>query len=210
MIKTVIFDFGGVIAHFIREGAVRRFEQLGLNDADQQLDNYCQNGIFLEVEKGAITAEGFCERLSEMCGREVSYEEARWAWLGFFTETPTEKLDYITALRPRYRTYVLSNTNPYIMSWARTSELSAQGRPLDDYFDAIFTSYELGVVKPDSRFFEHVLEATGSLPHETVFVDDGPHNVAAAEALGIHTLCPANGEDWREALTELLDRLNRE
>lgn len=210
MIKTVIFDFGGVIAHFIREGAVRRFEQLGLNDADEQLDNYCQNGIFLEVEKGAITAEGFREKLSAMCGREVSYDEARWAWLGFFTETPTEKLDYITALRPRYRTYVLSNSNPYIMGWARSSVLSAQGRPLDDYFDAIFTSYELGVVKPDPSFFERVLEATGSQPHETVFVDDGPHNVAAAEALGIHTLCPMNGEDWRDSLTELLDRLNRE
>ena len=46
----------------IREGAVRRFEQLGLKDANEQLDNYCQNGIFLEVEKGAITAEGFCDK----------------------------------------------------------------------------------------------------------------------------------------------------
>ena len=49
MIKNVIFDFGGVIAHFVREGAVRRFEQLGLKDANEQLDNYCQKGIFLEV-----------------------------------------------------------------------------------------------------------------------------------------------------------------
>lgn len=210
MIKNVIFDFGGVVAHFIRENAVRRFEQLGLKDADEQLDHYCQNGIFLELESGAITAEEFRARLSAMCGREVSHDEARWAWLGFFTETPTTKLDYIAALRPRYHTYVLSNSNPYIMSWARSAELSAQGRPLDDYFDAIFTSYELGTVKPNARFFEHVLAATGALPHQTVFVDDGPHNVAAAEALGIHTLCPANGEDWREALTELLDRLNRE
>ena len=162
------------------------------------------------MESGAITAEGFRARLSEMCGREVSHDEARWAWLGFFTETPTAKLDYIAALRPRYRTYVLSNTNPYIMSWARSAELSEQGRPLDDYFDEIFASYELGVVKPDARFFEHVLEATGSRPEETVFVDDGPHNVEAAKALGIHTLCPANGEDWREELTAMLDRLNRE
>ena len=138
MIKTVIFDFGGVVAHFIREGAVRRFEQLGLADADSQLDHYCQNGIFLELESGAITAEGFRARLSEMCGREVSHDEARWAWLGFFTETPTAKLDYIAALRPRYRTYVLSNTNPYIMSWARSAELSEQGRPLDDYFDEAY------------------------------------------------------------------------
>lgn len=210
MIKTVIFDFGGVVAHFIREGAVRRFEQLGLADADAQLDHYCQNGIFLELESGAITAEGFRARLSEMCGREVSHDEARWAWLGFFTETPTAKLDYIAALRPRYRTYVLSNTNPYIMSWARSAELSEQGRPLDDYFDEIFASYELGVVKPSARFFEHVLTATNSRPEETVFVDDGPHNVEAAKALGIHTLCPANGEDWREELTALLDRLNQE
>ena len=45
-------------------------------------------------------------------------------------------------------------------------------------------------------------------PAEAVFVDDGPRNIAAAQQLGFHTLCPANGADWRDDLWQLLDRLN--
>jgi len=208
MIKNVIFDFGGVIGHLDRNGAVARFESLGLADADRLLDSYCQSGIFLDVESGRIGAEEFRRRLSGLCGRDISYEQAQWGWLGFFTEVPQEKLDYVAALRPRYRTYVLSNTNPFIMDWARSRSFTPAGRPLDDYVDEIFTSYEVGAVKPARAFFEYVLGRTASEPPETVFVDDGRANTDAAARLGLHTLTPANGEDWRGRLSALLDELN--
>ncbi len=208
MIKNVIFDFGGVIGHLDRDGAVARFESLGLADADQLLDSYCQSGIFLDVESGRIDAEEFRRRLSGLCGREISYEQAQWGWLGFFTEVPQAKLDYVAALRPRYRTYVLSNTNPFIMGWARSRSFTPAGRPLDDYVDEIFTSYEVGAVKPARTFFEYVLGRTASEPSETVFVDDGKANTDAAERLGLHTLLTDNGEDWRDRLSVLLDELN--
>ena len=43
------------------------------------------------------------------------------------------------------------------------------------------------------------------LPDETLFIDDGPRNCAAASQLGIHTFCPVNGEDWTADLYALLD-----
>jgi len=42
------------------------------------------------------------------------------------------------------------------------------------------------------------------LPQETLFVDDGPRNVAAASELGIHTFCPVNGADWTEDIYHYL------
>ena len=39
---------------------------------------------------------------------------------------------------------------------------------------------------------------------ETLFVDDGPRNVETAAAMGMHTLCPLNNEDWIPALEALL------
>ena len=42
MIKTVIFDLGGVIITLDQSQAVRRFEKLGLNDAAMRLDAYTQ------------------------------------------------------------------------------------------------------------------------------------------------------------------------
>ena len=43
------------------------------------------------------------------------------------------------------------------------------------------------------------------IPNETLFVDDGPRNVAAASQLGMHTFCPQNGADWTE---EIFDHIN--
>ena len=41
---------------------------------------------------------------------------------------------------------------------------------------------------------------------ETLFVDDGPRNVAAASELGMHTFCPKNGEDWTSEIYEYLNK----
>ena len=41
-------------------------------------------------------------------------------------------------------------------------------------------------------------------PAETLFIDDSPRNCAAAQSLGIATLCPQNNEDWTEALRQML------
>jgi putative hydrolase of the HAD superfamily len=62
-------------------------------------------------------------------------------------------------------------------------------------------------MKPDVAFFRKVLEAEQIAPDETLFLDDGPRNVEAAASLGIHTMQPVNGEDWRK---EIYDYLNKE
>ena len=52
--------------------ALRRFKELGLADAERQLDPYTQSGIFGDVEEGKITAEEFRVELSRLVGRELS------------------------------------------------------------------------------------------------------------------------------------------
>ena len=61
------------------------------------------------------------------------------------------------------------------------------------------------MMKPDEAIFRHVLMNERMLPDETLFIDDGPRNCAAASQLGIHTFCPVNGEDWTADLYALLD-----
>ena len=38
----------------------------------------------------------------------------------------------------------------------------------------------------------------------TLFVDDGPRNVAVASQMGIHTFCPQNGADWTSDIYKYL------
>lgn len=207
MIKNIIFDLGGVIMTIDQNEALRRFSLLGLKDAERWLDPYTQSGIFGDVEEGKITAEDFKRELSRIIGRDLTFEECKYAWLGYRKEVPQRNLKALRQLRNEgYRLVLLSNTNPFIMSWGLSGEFDGQGHSLYDYFDSLYLSYKLGVMKPSPMFFQKVLDGEKIEPSESLFIDDGPRNVAAAASLGLHTFCPKNGEDWTETLFELTKR----
>lgn len=197
MIKNIVFDFGGVIADLDKQKAVEAFKSLGIQEAEKYLDPYLQSGAFLEVENGKTDAAGFIAAMQELSGRELSFAQVQDAWLAFITGISRKKLDYILSLRDRhYNTYLLSNTNPFIMDWA-CSERFPWGLPLDAYFDKMYFSYKAGFTKPDERIFKYMLEDSGIKPDETLFVEDGKANIDTAGKLGFRTYCPLNGEDWR-------------
>jgi len=204
-IKTIIFDLGGVIITLDQPQAIRRFQEIGLKDADQRLDAYTQGGIFGDLERGAIDAETFRVELSKLVGHEVSYDECRYAWLGYCRELPQRNLEALRRLRSEgYRLVLLSNTNPYMMSWAMSPDFDGQGHSLEDYMDACYCSYKLGCMKPDTEFFHRVLIAEQTVPSQMLFLDDGPRNVAVASQMGIRTFCPENGADWTQTIYEYL------
>lgn len=205
MIKTIIFDMGGVIITLDNEEAGKRFVELGLENFNELMNPYKQNGINGDLEEGVLTEEEYRNEMSRMLGREVTFEELRHCWLGYVKEVPASKLQVLCDLKKKgYRIVLLSNTNPYMSSFTDSEEFSGDGHPIGDYFDAMYRSYEVKYMKPDESFFRYVLSQERVLPEETLFVDDGPRNVAAASELGIHTYCPQNGADWTQEIYEYL------
>lgn len=204
VIKNIVFDLGGVIMTLDPAEALRRFKALGLSDAERYLDSYTQSGIFGNLEEGKITAEDFRSKLSSLTGHELTFDECKHAWLGYRKDVPQRNLDLLKELRAKgYRLILLSNTNPFMMDWALSSEFDGKGSSLNDYFDALYLSYRLGIMKPAPDFFRQVLDNENILPEETLFVDDGPRNVEAAGKLGFMTMCPDNGSDWTGELRSL-------
>jgi putative hydrolase of the HAD superfamily len=55
-------------------------------------------------------------------------------------------------------------------------------------FDVLVWSYQLRIAKPDPAIYNFVLKELGTLPGETLFLDDRLVNVDAARALGIQAL----------------------
>lgn len=200
-VENIVFDFGGVVVTLDHHEAVSRFKALGLKDADKKLDPYTQGDIFGDLEKGKITAKQFVEQLSQQCGRQLTHEECAHAWLGYRKEVPRRNLQALRQLREEgYRLILLSNTNPFMMEWAESTDFDGEGNSVNSYFDAVYASYREGVMKPDPAFFHHVLMKEGIMPYNTLFLDDGPRNVAAASQLGIATYCPENGSDWTKEI----------
>ena len=206
-VKNIVFDFGGVVVTLDHAEAVRRFAALGLENAAEQLNPYTQGGIFGELELGNISDEVFIEKLSQLCGRQLSYDECLHAWLGYRKELPQRNLDAIVRLREEgHRVILLSNTNPFMMKWALSNEFDGKGHSVEHYFDALYLSYRIGVMKPNETFFRTMLMMERMLPSDTLFVDDGPRNVAAASQLGIRTFCPENGEDWTKEIYNYINK----
>lgn len=203
-VKNVIFDLGGVVLHLDRLQAVDRFKKMGVKDAEEMLDAYHQNGVFLQVEDGTLSADEFIAKLREMTGKNLPYDTVAAGWLGFVREVPMYKLDYIEQLRKKCNVYLLSNTNPFIMKWARSKDFTPTGKPITDYFDRLYASYELKMVKPNPAIFDHILKDTGAVPSETLFLDDGQANVVAAAKFGIQVYQPKDGEDWRGVVDSYL------
>lgn len=208
-IKNILFDLGGVIMTIDQPEAVRRFKAAGLADAEQRLDPYTQKGIFGDLEEGLITAEDFRQELSRMVGRELTYDECQHCWLGYRKEIPARNVRVLDRLRADgYRLILLSNTNPFMMKWAMSADFSGDGRSIASFFDTMFRSYEMKMMKPDGRIFRKILSDTGIKAEETLFVDDGEKNTSVAARLGFKTFCPDNGSDWTEEIYKVINNLS--
>lgn len=205
MTTTLFFDLGGVVMTITPDVVLRRFESLGLTDAKEYLDAYTQTGIFGDLESGRISDETFRTELSRLVGRELSWQECQEAWLGYRGEVAPRKLRKLEELRRRgYRVVLTSNTNPFMMAWAEQGDFDGEGHGIGHYFDALYCSYRLGVMKPAGDFFVRILQAEQVLPSQVLFIDDGPRNVAAASQMGIRTMLADNGGDWTETIEEYL------
>jgi epoxide hydrolase-like predicted phosphatase len=74
--------------------------------------------------------------------------------------------------------------------------------PVEELFDVVVDSAHVGVRKPDARIFQLALDRLGGIaPHDAVFLDDFPGNVAAAERLGIRGILVE--DDYRPAMDAL-------
>ena len=202
MIKNIVFDFGGVIVDIDRDKAVQAFIKLGLTDADSRLDKYHQTGIFQELEEGKLSADEFRKQLG---GAKVVTISGPDGYIYDPDGVSGDKIDYMLELRKSYHVYILSNTNPFVMSWACSPEFSSRKKPLNDYCDKLYLSYQVGHTKPAPEIFDFMIKDCNIIPSETLFVDDGTSNIHMGKELGFETFQPRNGTDWRAELTAILE-----
>ncbi|MEG0455218.1 MAG: HAD family phosphatase, partial [Bacteroides sp.] len=153
-IKNLLIDFGGVLINLDRPRCIENFKKLGLSDADEMLDVYHQQGIFMEQEKGLITASEFRNGIRDKMGKIVTDRQIDTVWNSFLVDIPTFKLDLLLKLREKYVVYLLSNTNEIHWKWSCKHAFPYRGFRVEDYFEKIYLSYEMKMVKPDAEIFE--------------------------------------------------------
>jgi epoxide hydrolase-like predicted phosphatase len=199
MIKAVIFDIGNVLLRTTNLEPRRSWEQrLGLPDWGlEQLFFNSEVGQAAQVGK-ASTDDAWAHVLHTLGINERELPDLkRDFWAGDTWDH--DLLALIHALKPRYKTGILSNAMPD----ARTNLKEFIN---EDLFDVIVFSGEEGIKKPLAEIYTRVLQRLEVMPAEAVFIDDLPANIKAAGALGIHTIHytpEQNAGDVKAALLQL-------
>jgi HAD superfamily hydrolase (TIGR01509 family) len=105
-----------------------------------------------------------------------------------------EAHDVLRALRSRFKIAMITNWDHAPRIPRLLSELG-----IDEYFEEVVISDEVGVTKPDPAIFHVALEKTGLEPSEVAYVGDSPEDVQGSQAAGVHPILirrDALRENW--------------
>ena len=199
MIRAVLFDFAGVLT----SSPWGALAAAGGGNLELIIGTYEQDTDhpWHQVERGEMTIVDWMtavQHLGEEQGVEVDFSPLR-ALLGDMT-VHDPVVDHVRALREQgYKlALVTNNVREGAAAWRSLV-------PVDELFDVVIDSSEVGMRKPNPAIFHHALaELGGVAPDEAVFLDDTPGNVEGARRAGLHAILVETPEQAIEDLTALL------
>lgn len=193
-IQAVIFDMGGV---FVELGPISEI----IGDEDLSVEEFWAGWLASPTvrafERGQTSPEAFSNALVaelslSMPPAEMLRRFANWP-KGFFAGAEQMLLELQAT---GVSMAVLSNTNA--LHWEQQKDHEIISR----IFACQYTSYSLGMVKPDAEIFDYVIADQGLRPDQILFVDDNQPNVDAARARGIDAERTCGPDEVRAVLQQ--------
>lgn len=194
-IRNIIFDLGGVLLNINPLLSLHELAEISGIGMEDLTKRFLTERIFEKFETGSLDATRFRSELCRILNRKVSDPEIDRIWNKLLLDFPLPRVEMLQLLRKNYRIYLLSNTNSIHFLHYTQEFYQNYGIRMTDLFDQVFLSYEIGIHKPDEGIYTHTLQKAEMVPSETVFIDDSPANIEAAERLGISGIHIHNGHD---------------
>ena len=191
MIRAVIFDCFGVIISDALEVICTDLRANSPEVAVQVRD------LVHASNRGMMTSRDSSEQIASLLG--LTYEEYRQQ-IADGEAKNTAVLAYISELRKTCKTAMLSNIGAG--SLARRFEPGE----LEQYFDAIVASGEIGFAKPEAEAYEITADRLGVRLDECVFTDDRELYCDAARGVGMQAILFKDLEQFRSDLEALLSQ----
>ena len=192
MVKAIVFDlYGTLITWFDPDWTPPKLSlaaRLGIREEDFQkhvgrlVDDWETGhlGSYQDFLLALCRTGGYTPSESAMAelARERSAKTSR-----LFERIEPAIVDMVQELRLRgFRLAVITNAGDMDVEPWTNSQLAP-------FFDVFIPSFEVGMLKPDPRIFEHSLQALGVSAGEAIFVGDGGRNeLAGARGAGLTAL----------------------
>ncbi|WP_414942665.1 HAD family hydrolase [Amycolatopsis sp. cmx-11-51] len=199
----LLLDFGGVVTTDFY-GALRAFclrERLPENAIETALATPAGHEALAAVESGVLPQRDYEQTLARMLGLDADGLLAR----------------ALADLRPRTEVYTLVDraraagitVGVLSNSWGTGAFDPYAGYGLEERFDAVVISDQVGMRKPDPAIYRLAADQIGVQTGDCVFVDDTPRNLPPASELGMVTVLfpdTRSGVDEIERLLGLHDQ----
>jgi putative hydrolase of the HAD superfamily len=208
-LRAVIFDYGMVLTGPPDPAARAQLERItGLPSARFDELYWADRDAF---DSGALTGQMFWQRIAKQAGLgpagtepagtepndKLIDELVHWDVRMWMTENRAMLAWQLELKRHGLLTAILSNMGDTIHK-AMVSEFAWLS-----YFDVLVWSYQRRITKPDAAIYRYALEKLGTLPEETLFIDDREENVRAAIAMGMKGIVFTNVDQLRRELVAL-------
>lgn len=196
-IEAIIFDLGGVIMR-TEDQAPRAdlAKRLGLSYRDLATQVF-DGPESRRAQLGEMTAQAFWD------GASATHKMPSKDFVdSFFRGDQIDQvlIENIRKLRTKYKTGLLSNAFSDLRYW-----IEEEWKFADAFVDMVISA-EVKMAKPDPAIYAHALRQLDVQPSATVFVDDLPVNVEAAEKIGMHGILFKSRD---QALLDLNDLLGK-
>jgi len=179
MVRTIIFDLGGVIVPFDFKRGYARMERLCPYPAADIPARLRSTDLVTRFETGQIEPEAFVAELCEVLELNASYQQFCDLWTSIFLPETLIPEAFVESLKADYRLLLLSNTN------AIHFEMIQRHYPLLRHFDHYVLSYKVGAMKPSPEIYQAALAQAECPAEECFFTDDLLPYVEGARRMGI-------------------------
>lgn len=178
-LRAVVFDLGNVCITWDRRLLYR-----SMFTDDAELEHFLAEVYSMEANERFDRGQPLAELTAELAARHPRYAAEVLALRDRWIETIGPVIEGTVALLAELRAagvalYALSNWN------AETFALVEPRHEFFTWFDGIVISGREGITKPDPAIYRVLCERHALTPHEALFVDDAPANVAGARAVGM-------------------------
>lgn len=176
--KTVLLDADGTLLDFEateRQALRRSMENRGVFYSEELLQTYLSINVPLWAahHRGELSREALMVKRFEDFAKVLGLEADAQAWnreyldyLGDCGDVLPGAVALLEALKP-HCTLALATNGLADIQCRRLKD-----NPITPYLDAIFISEEMGVGKPEKRYFEQVMAALDADPASTVMIGD--------------------------------------
>jgi HAD superfamily hydrolase (TIGR01509 family) len=198
MIKNVVFDAGGVLLEWNPPRVIAELYP------DPAVQSRIREGIFdhpdwHEFDRGSITEASAPAHFAARSG--LSQDDVR-RLIRVTAESLTPIAGTIRLLEDLAKggvhLFLLSNMPE------STYEILIKRHAFFSHFKQLVISGKILLLKPEPAIYKHLVETTGIVPSESVFVDDLLRNVVAARESGLHAIQFTSPEACRAELRAYL------